>query len=276
MPARRHKGSAALRGVRVLSLAQNVPGPLAVSRLVVEGATAVKIEPLAGDPMAGFNREWYRRLHRHVSVERLDLKEPGGQMRLQALLASTDLLITSQRPSALGRLGITRRGLARTHTHLRWLNIIGDTTDPERAGHDLTYQAHAGLVGNEMPRTLIADVLGAEYAVIASLLLLRLPSPRALAVGLSDALAAARAPLDLGLTAPAGLLGGALPTYRLYDTREGRVAVAALEPHFRARLYTALGLPDGTDLSEAMRGRTARQWERWAAARDLPIARVRE
>ena len=71
-----------------------------------------------------------------------------------------------------------------------------------------------------------------------------------------------------------GILGGALPAYRIYDTLDGRVAVAALEPHFRARLYRELKRAEGTDLSDVMRTRTARAWERWAARRDLPIARV--
>jgi crotonobetainyl-CoA:carnitine CoA-transferase CaiB-like acyl-CoA transferase len=66
-----------------------------------------------------------------------------------------------------------------------------------------------------------------------------------------------------------------LPTYRLYATRDGAIAVAALEPHFAARLYEALGLPPGADLTDVMRTRTSRQWVRWAIAHDLPLERVK-
>jgi hypothetical protein len=52
------------------------------------------------------------------------------------------------------------------------------------------------------------------------------------------------------------------------------VAIAALEPHFRARLYAALDLPDGHELDTVMRTRTARQWERWASRLDLPLAEL--
>jgi crotonobetainyl-CoA:carnitine CoA-transferase CaiB-like acyl-CoA transferase len=165
--------------------------------------------------------------------------------------------------------------LAGRHPNLRSLNIVGDTLDPERPGHDLTYQASAGLLEREMPRTLLADLFGAERAIIAALLLLRQSPPASTQVGLRDALATAASPLRFSLTTPGGSLGGALPTYRIYETRRGAVAVAALEPHFRSRLYEALALPDGHRLDTVMLTRTAVQWERWAARRALPIARVR-
>jgi alpha-methylacyl-CoA racemase len=271
MTTRRLPGAKPLDGIRVVTLAQNVPGPVAVSRLVAEGAMAVKIEPPAGDPLRALSRAWYRRLHRGVTVERVDLKTAGGRTRLHALLESADLLLTSQRPSALGRLGITTRILARAHARLRWVNIVGDTHEPEHPGHDLTYQAEAGLLGTQMPRTLLADLLGAERAVSAALLLLASRPPCASQVGLRDAVESLAVPLRVGLTARQGALGGGLPAYGIYETRAGRVAVAALEPHFRARLYTELGLDDGADLTAVMRTRTARQWQRWAVARDLPL-----
>jgi alpha-methylacyl-CoA racemase len=276
MTTRRLSGAKPLDGIRVVTLAQNVPGPVAVSRLVAEGAEVVKIEPPGGDPLQVLSPVWYRRLHRGIRVEPVDLKTSGGQARLHVLLRRTGLLITSQRPSALRRLGITARTLAKQHAHLRWLNIVGDTRDVERPGHDLTYLADAGLIARDMPRTLVADLLAAEHAVSAALLLLRQPPPGTAQVGLRDVLESAAAPLRLGLTSASGPLGGALPTYRVYATRDGSVALAALEPHFAARLYAALGLPPGTDLTAIMRTRTSRQWERWAATHDLPLAGIRD
>ena len=79
-----------------------------------------------------------------------------------------------------------------------------------------------------------------------------------------------------GLTAPGGLLGGGLPAYGVYRAREGTVAIAALEPHFRRRLYEAMDLPQESDLTTAMALRSAEEWEQWAAERDLPIARIRK
>ena len=84
-------------------------------------------------------------------------------------------------------------------------------------------------------------------------------------------------PLRYAMTSPGGHLGGALPNYNLYPTREGWLAVAALEPQFWARLQSLLGLEDASydDLKAALAERTAAEWERWAAENRLPLAAVR-
>ncbi len=266
-------------GIRVVTIAINAPGPLAVSRLRDEGATVFKIEPPDGDPMAAFCPAWYEDLRRGMQVERLDLKSEGGHARIRSLLADADLFIASQRPSALGRLKLDADTLlapSSGNRRLRWLNIVGEIGNPEIAGHDLTYLAQAGLLGREIPRTLMADVLGAERAFATALLLLR-DSPGARAVvGLYDALAPLIAPLKHGLTRPGGLLGGGMSAYGVYDTREGRIAIAALEPHFRTRLFSALGVSADTNLASIFRSRTAAEWESWAVANDLPLCAVRD
>jgi crotonobetainyl-CoA:carnitine CoA-transferase CaiB-like acyl-CoA transferase len=155
---------------------------------------------------------------------------------------------------------------------VRWLNIVGERVRPEVPGHDLTYQARAGLLRDAMPISLFADVMGSEQAFAAVLLLLRQPRGAHAEVGLFDSLAPLVATSTHGLTCRGGVLGGGLPAYGLYRAREGVVAIASLEPHFRARLYQSLDLPDGAELTEVMATRTAAQWEEWAAERDLPIA----
>jgi alpha-methylacyl-CoA racemase len=52
-------------------------------------------------------------------------------------------------------------------------------------------------------------------------------------------------PRQWGLTQPSGAVGGAHAGYRVYPCRDGRVAVAALEPHFAAALCAAAGAPAG-------------------------------
>lgn len=259
-------------------MALNAPGPVAASKLRRAGATVVKVEPPTGDPLEGYVPGWYRELHDSVTVERLDLKTAAGGSRMRALLADADLLLASQRPSALQRLGLDADTLlhpASRLAHLRWLNIVGDLDDVEVPGHDLTYLAKAGLLGSELPRTIFADVLAAENAFATALLLLRqAPGARA-QVGLFDSLQPLVAPLRHGLTGPGTLLGGQLSAYGVYDAREGRVAVAALEPHFRRRLYAALDLPIDSDLTGVFVTRSAREWEAWALSQDLPIVALR-
>jgi hypothetical protein len=93
-------------------------------------------------------------------------------------------------------------------------------------------------------------------------------------VGLYDALHDLAAPLRYGLTARGGPLGGSNPAYAVYAAREGAIAVGALEPHFRARLYEQLALADGADPSAVFATKTAGEWEQWAAALDLPLVAV--
>jgi crotonobetainyl-CoA:carnitine CoA-transferase CaiB-like acyl-CoA transferase len=259
-------------------MALNVPGPVTARHLRDAGYRVTKVEPPGGDPLATFCPALYADLHEVIAVERLDVKDPAGRKRMRELLQSADLLLTSQRPSALARLGLDRRNLdadAATR-HVRHLAIVGEISRPEVAGHDLTYLAHAGLLGTEMPRTLVADVLGATRAYAEALRLLARPPGSDAVVGLFDSLGRLAALRRHGLTAAGALLGGGLPAYRIYAARDGRVAIAALEPHFRTRLYAALSLPPDSDLAAVMTTRTASEWEAWAEQHDVPIAACRD
>ena len=44
-----------------------------------------------------------------------------------------------------------------------------------------------------------------------------------------------------GLMGPGAPLGGAMPTYRIYATADGHVALGAVEPHFAARVHELIG-----------------------------------
>jgi alpha-methylacyl-CoA racemase len=265
-----------LDGVRVVTMAQNVPGPLAAARLSQAGARVTKIEPPDGDPFLAVSPEWHAELHAGVPIERLDLKSVDGHARLMTLLHGADMFITSQRPSALARLAVDPDTLRARCPRLRMLRIVGCERAPEQPGHDLTYQAQAGLLGDAMPRTLLADVMTSERAVSGTLALLRQPPGSMIDVGLVESLDPLLASLRHGLTVPRGTLGGAAPRYRIYAARSGRVAVAALESHFEVRLYEHLDAPRNSDLSSRFLERSAEEWQRWAAERALPIVALTE
>jgi len=264
-----------LNGISVVTIAQNVPGPLAAAKLRQAGATVTKIEPPLGDPFLELSPAWHAEMHVGIPIERLDLKSGDGQARLSALLGNADVLLTSQRPSALARLNLDADSLRARFPRLRALRIVGSLRDPERPGHDLTYQAEAGLLGDGMPCTLTADVMTSEQAFAAALALLRMPRGSVIDVGLVESLDPFMAPLRHGLTLPSGTLGGGAPRYGLYKTKSGRIAVAALEPHFERELYQHFELPVGSDPSPCFLERTAAEWERWARERGLPIVEVR-
>ena len=268
--------SGPLSGLSAVSIATNIPGPVAAQLLLREGMSLTKIEPPSGDLLATASPGLYGELAAGMTIRQLDLRSEEGQADLQDLLRGADLLLTSQRPSALGRLGITAQALVDLNPRLCWVDIVGDSEQPEVPGHDLTYQLQAGLVRPpQMPTTLLADLGGAQEAARAALSLLlgreRGQPERVRRVGLKQAAQALALPVRHGLTALGGPLSGELPVYRLYPLQDGWVGVAALEPHFAQRLGGLLG---GHSPSELLSNMTAEECNRLAHEHDLPLHAV--
>lgn len=288
-----------LRGTRIVSLALNLPGPAALMRLAAMGAKCLKVEPpgpgmtpagrpISGDPMGQYDIGAYSGLHEGIRVVQLDLKAERGQAQLARELLRADLLLTSFRPSALVKLGLDWEALRRTYPHLSMVEIVGAPgARADEPGHDLTYLAEAGLVtGTELPPTLLADMAGALMASEAALAALM--QARATGrgqhrqVALSSAAEWLALPRTWGLTLPSGSVGGAHAGYRVYPCKDGRVAIAALEPHFARALFAVAGLPPpdarapfAPQAREAIAAwalsKTRRQLDALAAQHDIPL-----
>src|SRR6266849_3812948 len=97
----RNKGAEPLSGVRVVTLATNLPGPAAAALLRKFGASVTKVEPPGGDALAKFCPAWYRALSVGQRIISLDLKKPNDFAKFEKLLQKTDLLLTASRPAAL-------------------------------------------------------------------------------------------------------------------------------------------------------------------------------
>ncbi len=255
-----------LQGIRVLSLALNLPGPAALLRCHLMGAQCTKLEPIApqqeasADPMHTYSPAAYAQLHNGISILQANLKTEEGQALLHQQLAQTDVLLTSFRPGALAKLGLDWPQLHVRYPRLNMVRIFGSTAPDEiaHAGHDLTYQAQAGLVHDgHMPASLFADMAGslmASEAVLQSLLL-RAQSGHGhcLDTGLAQAAQWLSLPCQWGMSTPDGDVGGAHAGYRVYACQDGWVALAALEPHFAQRLCQLLGMPDASGSTSCMR-----------------------
>ena len=289
-----------LRGVRVLSLALNLPGPAALMRLRAMGATCTKAEPPAprslpagasGDPMGQYNLGAYATLHAGMKVITIDLKTDPGQAALHKALARTDVLLTSFRPSALDKLGLGWKALHKRYPALSQVAIVGAPgARAEEPGHDLTYLADNGLVtGLDLPPTLFADMGGAlmaSEAVLRAVLAQRLGKTGKGSfqeVALSDAAAWLALPRFWGMTKPDGAVGGAHAGYKVYPCKDGRVAVAALEPHFAAALCAAAGVPASSNralmiapathqaIAAFLLTQTRKQLDALAVQKDIPL-----
>lgn len=272
--------------IKIITIANNVPGPSAASTLLRMGASVTKIESPGGDFLETLCPSWYESLNEGQEILRLDLKSASGLAELEAMLERCDLLITSFRPSALERLSLDWPTLHSRHPRLCHVAIVGfSAPEQNKAGHDLTYLASYGILSPPgLPRTLLADVMGAQRAVSSALALLYAREKGRGAgyaeVSLNRGAEIAAESLRFGLTAPDGILGGGLPQYNLYETRLGWVALAALEPHFWERFTRELGIPDAgitcDDLREVFLKRSAAEWEEWATLHDIPIVAVQE
>lgn len=273
-----------LAGFEVVSLAVNVPGPVLAARLAAHGAKVTKIEPPEGDPVFHHYPRWYARLTDAQTILRLDLKSREGKIALGERLEGADLLITSSRPAALARLGLDFESLRPRFPRLCVLQIVGfPAPDEDLPGHDLCFQAAAGLIVDppKMPFTLLADLSGAERAATEAVALLlqreRTGEASCRRVSLAEAAKALAAPIEQGICRPEEPLGGALPGYAIYRTKDGWVALAALEPHFLERAKAALGIPSVTAarLRRIFREKTSARWEAWGRKHGVPVTKLR-
>jgi crotonobetainyl-CoA:carnitine CoA-transferase CaiB-like acyl-CoA transferase len=97
-------GPHALSGVNIVELAYYVAAPLATTLLGEMGARVIKVEPLAGDPARRTGLQNAKFLVGKESIA-LDLKSDEGRAILQRLIARSDALLHSFRRGVPERLG---------------------------------------------------------------------------------------------------------------------------------------------------------------------------
>lgn len=238
-----------LAGVRILSLALNLAGPAGLLRLARMGARCTKLEAPAptgfgtSDPMGQYNPSAYAEMHAGITCQTVDLKSPEGQARLHELLPDTDVLLTAFRPAALKKLGLDRESLQARYPRLGIVQVAGAGGErADQGGHDLLYQAEAGLLaGLQMPASLLAAMscaLLVSEAVLQVLMRRQQDGNGHFAeVSLLEGAEWLALPCHWNMAVPDSDLGGAHAGYRVYACADGRVAIAALEPHFIARLW---------------------------------------
>lgn len=249
-----------LEGTLVLDLSRYYPGPFATSLLAALGARVVKVEdPRTGDPARLFPPEdeeghgfAFTPVNRGKESVALDTRAPEGVEAVRRLAARADVVVESFRPGVLARVGLGPEDLLGVNPRIVVLSLVGYAQDGPLAdapGHDLNYQALAGLVAPPaMPRAQVADVAGAMYgatAVLAALLeRARTGRGRALTVSLAESAVAFNAMTLARAVLPGEPeLTGALPAYALYRCADDRwVALGALEPKFWEAFVRASGL----------------------------------
>lgn len=264
---------APLTGVRVVDLSRLLPGAFATLMLAELGAEVIKVEdPRGGDPMRVLppfvrGRSVYDLLlGRGKKSVALNLKDDADRRRLQALVATADVVVESFRPATAARLGVTGADLRAAHPRLIHVSITGyGQTGPyaERPGHDLNYVAESGVLATErpspsaLPKMFIADVGGGAMSAVAAVLASLYARERTgegadLDISMHESalywvmLPGARDLVDHGDEAVDDLpTYGDHACYNVYDTADGRqVALGALEFKFWQTFCARVGRPD--------------------------------
>ena len=272
-------------GVRVLDLTQIYNGPYATFLLARAGAEVIKVEPPGGenlrrrlvtggiaDPFASLNAN-----KRSVSI---DLKRDAGRELLLAMAASADVLVENYAPGVMERLGL---GACALHAANPGLVIASGTgygsTGPYRdyPAMDLSMQAISGVMattgepdGPPMKAgPAVCDFLAGIhlYGAIVSGLFRRLRTGRGCRVEV--AMMAAAFPTlasNVGLFEPGRALpsrtgnrhgGMSVSPYNVYPTRDGHLAILAINDRHWEGVVDVLGL-DGAAADPRFADRNAR------------------
>jgi len=264
-----------LTGIRVLDFSTLLPGPLATLMLAEAGAEVIKIERPDGEDMRRFEPLWgkesvsFALLNRGKKSVAADLKDGRARERILALAETVDIVVEQFRPGVMDRLGLGYAAFRAASPRIIYCAITGyGQSGPrcDRAGHDLNYIGDTGLLAlssgrpghRVVPPALVADIAGASYPAAMNILLaLRQREATGEGTFIDVSMAECVFPFmfwALGAGFATGtwpgngsdLLTGGTPRYRLYDTRDGKVAaVAAIEQRFWTSFTEAIGLEPG-------------------------------
>ena len=266
-----------LQGLRVLDLTFLPPGGYCTVQLADLGAEVVRVESpgLAGQPSLVIGEVGLSRGKRSVT---LDLRHEQGNDVLRRLVLASDVLVENMMPGRMEARGFGYPQARDAGSQIIWCSITGFGQDgpyADRAGHDLSYAGHAGLlaaVARDLPwhpAAMLSVPIGAMLATTGILAALaereRSGNGCQLDISLADAstwlLAGnSRALTDQPLVIPEG------PDRRMYACADGRfISVAAAEPRTWAALCKALDTPDLAEKLGAKGDDAARVTERLAA-----------
>lgn len=296
-----------LAGIRVVTLAEQFPGPFATLILGDLGADVIQVErPQGGDPSRVFPG-FYMALNRGKRSVAIDLKNADGLAACRRLIGTADVLLEGFRPGVMSRIGLGYEELAQRHPQLVYVSVSGfGQNGPQRdlPAHDLTYQALSGLLDTassepNVPNLALADLFAGMFTAIAAVsgtLAARTTGHGSYYdVSMFDTLltAAATKLVPQANSLPTDTLG-LDPGYGLFATSDGVwVSLSiAFEDHFWRSLCNALDMPDEAEFSAPQRvehrerlrseiaerviAKPAEHWDAVLPAQGVPYGRLND
>lgn len=263
-----------LAGVRVLDFTALLPGAMCTLYLADLGADVIKVEPPvtgeaargpAGTPPGGI----FHVTNRNKRSITLDLKNPEQNAQARRLIAESDVMVESFRPGVMARLGLDYATMAALNPRLVYCSITGYGQQgpmADKAGHDINYQAMAGVAaqnvvdgsrpspGGSPWADLAGGGLSAALGIMTALFdATRTGQGRHVDIAMTDCVmalnvAALSSKMMFGGGQPEpgrDILSGGLPCYGTYATADGRhLAFGALEHKFWHAFCQAVERPD--------------------------------
>ncbi len=320
---------APLRGRRVVDLTQVLAGPYCAYQLALLGADVIKVEPPDGGDWAraggadatlgaagmGVGYLAQNAGKRSIAV---DLKSPDGKAIVMDLVRGADVFLENFRPGTAARLGFGWEDVRAAKPDIVYgsLSAYGqDGPMGPRPAYDHVIQAVSGIMNLTGDPATLPNKVGAPYvdyaagqlgamSVLAGLMERdRTGAAQRVDVAMLDAamllMASHLTSLKTTGVAPKASGNAAFsgsPASGVFDTADGKLALAANNERQYPRLARAIGRPDLLDdprfavpenrrrnveafqaeLAATFLRDTAASWEDRLAAADVPAARVRD
>jgi len=262
-----------LAGTRVLDLTTVGPGARCAALLADLGAEVIKVGP---PPSA--NRivpaDWAYSAGRGTRRLGVNLKDEAARDAVLALAATCDVLLEGFRPGVAARLGLGYDALRKASEAIVYASLTGYGQDgpyAQRAGHDINYQAAAGVLSLQgraangaptIPGATLADSAGggmhAALSICAALVRRATTGQGChLDVAAVDGMVWANSlMLDEYLATGVehgprtNILTGRYAAYDVYACADGKyVTVGAIELEFFSNLCRLLGVPELAELA---------------------------
>jgi crotonobetainyl-CoA:carnitine CoA-transferase CaiB-like acyl-CoA transferase len=299
----------ALCGLLVLDLSRLLPGPYCTMILADHGARVIAIE----DRRFRNEEIFPATVNRNKEHMTLNLKTVEGREIFYRLAAAADVVVEGFRPGVVQRLSVDYEIVRKINPRIVYCAVTGyGQTGPlrDRAGHDVNYLAHAGvldLIGEAdrppaIPGVQIADMAGGGLNAAVGILLALLARGKSgrgqyIDISMTDG-AASLLSLQLHFQQVDGRsprrsdsrFSHRYACYSTYETRDGRyIAIGAVENRFWQKLCDHLGVPQYSALQydeerrkeilafmrSTIRKKTLSQWEEELADIDACWAPVR-
>lgn len=272
-----------LSGITVLDLTQFLPGPAMTVMMADQGASVIKVEPPAGDPvraMAPFENGqsvWFANLNRGKQSLVLDLKVEADKARLRELIATADVFAESFRPGVMKRLGFDYAAVSAINPAIVYCSISAFGQDgplSSHPAHDMAVEALAGFMsvndgpdGTPVVPAVPAADMGAGLTALSAVLMALIGREKTgkgdyIDIAMFDTMlpwcvhtaSSAIAGGDSPRSATQRSLGGAA-FYQVYATADGKhVVLGGREEKFARNLLGALGRIDLLPLALAEAG----------------------